>query len=362
MNVLILAELVTKSGVGMYIKHLTNKLVEYGDNVHILTYKRDIEVNEEITVHMVNKGWKYFPENYKAFEKIIKDHQIDVVYIQHRIVGVYPLLYNFIKKRVPVVYILHTAKLEQNSLAKRMLTDTGDLSVAISSECEKCLIDSLGVKPDKIRKIYNGVDNKSLYPLSEKERLELMAQWGIRSDDIVICMHGRIDPVKGHDVLLAALLKLSDDLRKKVNVVVSGDTNNSYYREIKEEVDRNGMTDMFSFVGWVDPRSILGVANLLVAPSRREGFPLFAIEAFFMKVPVIRTRTGGYEDMKDYCVGTDVDNADQIKDAIESFLLDNKVYDSMVENAYEWANKCCTIDVMARATRDVFNEVLHEHM
>ena len=28
-----------------------------------------------------------------------------------------------------------------------------------------------------------------------------------------------------------------------------------------------------------------------------------AVEAFFMKVPVIRSVTGGYEEMKDICIG-----------------------------------------------------------
>lgn len=116
MKILILAQLVTYSGVGVYIKQLSSQLCELGDEVHILSAKFDMELDERIICH------KFFPltkfnivKNYKIFKTVIEENKIDVVHIQHRIVGIYPQLYNTIRVKVPCSYILHTGKLEQNN-------------------------------------------------------------------------------------------------------------------------------------------------------------------------------------------------------------------------------------------------------
>ena len=367
MKILILAQLVTYSGVGTYIKQLSEQLAMSGDEVYILSSKYDLSLDSQISCH------KFLPltksniaKNYKIFKDIVESNKIDVVHIQHRIVGIYPAIYNLCNHKIPCTYILHTAKLEQNNFIKRLLTYTGQRAISISTEVEECLIKQLKINKDKISKVYNGVDRTKLTPWTTQHKNEERLKLGINSQCKVIGVHGRIDHVKGHDILIEAISDMDETTKSKLHVVVSGSIeNNVYYRTIKAKIDELGLSPMFTFVGWVEPQYLLGLSDLMVAPSRREGFPLSAIEAFFMKVPVIRTRTGGYIDMQDYCIGIDVDSSAQLKDEILRFIVKQDLghtdYSELAERAYDFANNNCSIEIMTSNTRKIFEEILYEN-
>lgn len=363
MRILILSQIITKSGVGRYIQQITQRFIDDGDEVFLLTYSCDLELSKNAKVETFQysesknplKIWK----NYRQLKKIIRENAIDVVYIQHRIVGIYVSIYNLLHRNIPTVYVLHTAKLEQNNFVKKLFTNTGDLSIAISSEVEECLIRTLGVKKEKIRKVYNGVDHSLLAPLSKEERRELKKKWNVPTDKTIICMHGRIDYVKGHDILVQALAKMSEDYRNRIHIIVSGETNTNYYDVLRTHIAREKLDNYFTFVGWANTREVVGISDLMVAPSRREGFPLNVLEAFFMKVPVIRSRTGGFLDMEGICTGIDIDDNEMLLENICKYLCNPEPFRIMASNAYEWAQEHATIDKMAGYVKTVFEEAIY---
>lgn len=363
MRILILSQNITKSGVGRYIQQITERFIRDGDEVHVLAYKCGLELSAQANLQLFRyaesknpvKIWK----NYQQFKKNVEKNAIDVVYIQHRVAGIYVSLYNLFHRNIPTVYVLHTAKLEQNNFIKKLVTNTGDFSIAISSEVEDCLIRSLGVKKEKIRKIYNGVDDTLLSPLSQEEKQSVKEKWNIPKDKTIICMHGRIDDVKGHDVLVRALKKMSAEDLNKIHVVVSGEMRTEYSFALREQITRENLDNYFTFVGWANTREVVGISNLMVAPSRREGFPLNVLEAFFMKVPVIRSRTGGFTDMKDYCTGIDIDDEDGLLKYTCDYLKNPKPFEETAQKAYEWAQEHGTIEKMTGYVKDVFKEAIY---
>lgn len=369
MKILILAQLVTYSGVGVYIKQLSRELCELGDEVHVLSAKFDFELDERVICHsflpLVNSN---LIKNYRIFKSCVCENQIDVVHIQHRIVGIYPKLYNLIKLKVPCTYILHTGKLEQNNFLKRIFTYSGERVIAISSEVKECCIQELKIDERKISLVYNGVDNLKLKPISNQVKMMKRKSLGIEGDKFVICVHGRIDAVKGHDLLIEAINLLEDTERNRIHIIVSGNTkDNAYYEQIKQRIESLGIDNQFQFIGWCDPQDILSVSDLMVQPSRREGFLLSAIEAFFMRVPVIRTYTGGWYDMRECCIGIDIDDCEQLKKEISSFLksthndVKKDEYSKMIDKAEIFANSNCTIRVMTECTRKIFVEIVDEN-
>lgn len=368
MKILILAQLVAHSGVGVYIQTLSKKLCDKGDEVHILSEQFSAEVDERVHTHLFAPlTKKNVLKNFLLFRKIVRENGIEVVHIQHRIVGIYPGLYNLMGGKLPCTYILHTGKLEANGFLKRLATYTGDRVIAISSEVRTCCIEQLKVKPEKIRMIYNGVDNAALVPLSPEERQRRRSDFGIDEDQIVICIHGRIDPVKGHDVLIEAIAGMSASERARLRVLVSGDTRgNAYYEQIKQSIVNQKMESLFSFVGWCASQDVLSISDVMVQPSRREGFLLSAIEAFFMKVPVIRTRTGGYADMRDCCIGIEADDPKGLREELRRFVRCKDAeqmsgYRQMTAKAYAFASQRCTVEKMVSSTRSIFEEIEDEN-
>lgn len=85
-----------------------------------------------------------------------------------------------------------------------------------------------------------------------------------------------------------------------------------------------------------------------------------------MKVPVIRTRTGGYEDMEDCCIGISTEDPHGLAEEIGKFVAavscgNTQFYEDMVARAYHFANENCSIKAMTARTRKVFSEIVHEN-
>ena len=355
MNILIAADLVTFSGVGNYIKGLATKLVDLGHKVVVFSPINDIGLGLNdgviyIKSYKVNKNPIGWVRNVHLLAKVVKEHGIEVIHTNHRMTAFIVSLYNKFHKHVPMVWTCHTVPYP-NNLAKRIFGSYGDRSMAISSEAKAFMLDELKIDHDRIDVVLNGVDESALNIPDDIEVCELKRQFDIDESKIVVCMHGRLDRVKGVDLTVKAVAELEERYKNKLVVVLSGKTDgNTYYDGLINEIDALGIKDNFRFVGWVTPRTILGVSDLMIAPSRREGFPLSAIEAFFMRVPVIRTKVGGYLDMADVCDGIESENSHVIAQKLREFIDNPGKYNDMTDRAETFAKNNCTIERQALAT------------
>jgi glycosyltransferase involved in cell wall biosynthesis len=114
---------------------------------------------------------------------------------------------------------------------------------------------------------------------------------------LVLCL-GRLVPIKGVDVALAALA----ELHTPIHLVIAGDGPDA----ARLATAARDAHHQVSFVGRVtaDGRdALLRRAALVIVPSRRmdtgrgEGTPLVALEALASGVPVIASRTGGLAEL-----------------------------------------------------------------
>jgi len=97
---------------------------------------------------------------------------------------------------------------------------------------------------------------------------------------------GRLDPVKGHDVLLDALTGVPG---ATLTVLGEGGRREALERQAGEL----GLADRVRFPGWAkDVASELGAYDALVLPSRTEGWPLTVGEAMLAGLPVVATPVG----------------------------------------------------------------------
>ncbi|MCL6216758.1 glycosyltransferase [Zunongwangia pacifica] len=103
---------------------------------------------------------------------------------------------------------------------------------------------------------------------------------------------GRIDPVKGIDVLLQSFSKiLSTQLN--AHLYILGDTEGifePYYLELLELAQRLKIQSKVFFMGFQDnPYKFMKYADCLVLPSKNEGLPNVILEALYLGTPVAAT-------------------------------------------------------------------------
>jgi glycosyltransferase involved in cell wall biosynthesis len=108
---------------------------------------------------------------------------------------------------------------------------------------------------------------------------------------LVIGSLGRLDAMKGYDLLLRALARL-DGLR----VVIVGE--GAGRPELERLARELGVAHRVELPGWADaPSRALAGFDVFCLPSRSEGFPLSIVEAMLAELPVVATRVGSVAEL-----------------------------------------------------------------
>lgn len=146
--------------------------------------------------------------------------------------------------------------------------------------------------------IWNGCANGlnlSKFDIGNKEkyRAEILNEYNLTDDNIILGFLGRVGKDKGFNELVSAF-KAVKEKYPTVKLLYVG------YNEKPETVDQDllnyfsNCSDIISTNGWVDdPQRYLAAMDIFVFPSYREGFGNVVIEAEAMGTPVITTNIPG---------------------------------------------------------------------
>jgi glycosyltransferase involved in cell wall biosynthesis len=131
---------------------------------------------------------------------------------------------------------------------------------------------------------------------------------------------GRLDREQGYDILLEAIRILQKTRPKYVYHIVGAPV---LANLAVEKLDALNVR----YYGWIDQAHIDAFydrANVLVMPSRTEGFGLAALEAFRSYVPVIASNRGALPDIVEHAVNGLIFNctASDLAEKLENLTCD----------------------------------------
>ncbi len=185
-------------------------------------------------------------------------------------------------------------------------------------------------------------------------REDEFARHAPRKDAADIVFVGELRHLKGVDILLEALAKISRT--RLVTAHIYGDGPDM---ELFEELARNlGLSDFVDFPGRVDARKAFGTGRLLVVPSRAESFPYIVLEAGAAAIPQIVTDVGGIPEIIGPHDGIMIkpENVRSLSSKIESFLADPAPFHRRADELRDRIRAEFTIDEMARKVTDFYLE------
>lgn len=150
----------------------------------------------------------------------------------------------------------------------------------------------LGVAPDKVSVIYNGIGPESPPARGGKS---IRAEFGIDSACCLVVSAGRLSPEKNFEGLIDAA-KMVADTCNNVKFIVFGE---GVLREkLERKIRGAGLRGIFFLPGFrKDFLSVLEEADIFVLPSLTEGFPNVILEAYALKKPVVATAVGGVPEV-----------------------------------------------------------------
>jgi glycosyltransferase involved in cell wall biosynthesis len=153
---------------------------------------------------------------------------------------------------------------------------------------------------EKIRYLGNGIDLMRFDPAASRDddRTRLRRELGIpEAHSPLIGITGRITEEKGFGELVEALALLRSDFPEAHLLVIGGQLSTERDRFQDSLVDfiaDHGLESQVTFTGFrSDVQALLGLLNLFVLPSYREGLPRSVLEAMAMGLPVVATNIRG---------------------------------------------------------------------
>ncbi|MCZ7545303.1 MAG: glycosyltransferase [Anaerolineae bacterium] len=162
--------------------------------------------------------------------------------------------------------------------------------IAVSQEVRDYVVQWSGYPAHKVVVIDNGVDLERFDPETVAP-LDRAALWGVAPDAPAIGVIGRLEPQKGHRLLLQAAAATAQ-ARPDVRFVIIGD--GPLRAELEAERARLGLERVVLFAGIVrDMPGALAALDGVAFASLWEGLPVALLEAMAMRRPVVATAVGG---------------------------------------------------------------------
>ena len=164
-----------------------------------------------------------------------------------------------------------------------------DAVIAIGPSARE-ILRATGIPDRKIHVLFNGV--APLPRPRSGEREELRRQWGFEPEDFVLGILARVEPYKGHDVLLDALsLLLAQGRRVKVLVAGTGSGEQALRRRALEEFPEGAVR----FAGFVEQveRALWCMDAQVNASTQSETSSLSLLEGMSLGLPAIVSDVGG---------------------------------------------------------------------
>lgn len=137
--------------------------------------------------------------------------------------------------------------------------------------------------------LYNGVDSERFRPVGGTlQKLAARRALGIRNAPIVIGSVGRLETVKGHDLLIGAMAALPETC----HLVLAGD--GAARPALEAQARALNIEHRVQFLGLVsDSFAVFNALDIFCLPSRAEGLPLALLEAQACALPIVATSVGG---------------------------------------------------------------------
>jgi len=310
-------------GVVRSVYTLSKELASRGHNVTVYTTdgctkRLDVEKNKRVSLDGVNV---YYFSNIsntlrmrfkiatpyhllRIIGKTIKNYDVIHIHEQRTIIALI-VAYYAKKNNIPIViHARGSTTLERGRVfykkvfdtfyGKKMVKNTSKLIALTPAEAQQ--YQEIGADPQKIVIIPNAIET-SLYDNLPPQG-NFREKHNIQANEKMVLFLGRLNQIKGVDLLVESFALLTNDIKDSRLVIVGPD--DGCLDHLEEMINRLKIKSKVLFTGPLyedDKLEAYVDADVYVLPSRYETFPNTVLEAAICKTPVIVTERCGIAEM-----------------------------------------------------------------
>lgn len=364
-------------GMNTYVTELSKELSKKGFMIDIFTRvqspkgPRIITVQKNLRViHLPSGPLKYIkpkylkehiPEFVKNYNEFVSNEKIkyDLLSCHYYLSGIVGLE---IKKKynLPMIMTFHTLALMKNLVARgseeketldrikseQELVKATDVMIATSESDGKYLQTLYNCPREKIKILIPGINFDLFHPIEKSIAKKYI---GASEDHKIILFAGRIEPLKGIDVLLYSIkILLQKYPKSKLCLWIVGGNISSDLRLWSKELQKLdelrkilNISTSVKFIGRKNQKDLpyyYSAAEVVAMPSHYESFGLTALEAMACGTPVITTDATGVSDIfdeKHESLITSANNPLMLAEKIRQLVCDEKNHEKISKEVYE---------------------------
>lgn len=391
-------------GMNVYVLELAKQLAQLGHSVDVYTRSQDtenppiVQVSDRFRVMHVVGGPQHgvpkkellqyvpeFVENVVTFSRQ-ENLTYDVMHCHYYMSGVAGKQIQAAlqpHQDFPIISTFHTLALMKNLVARGALeteesarvdielemVKSSDAVIAPSESDASYLHYLYDADPERVEVIPPGVDTSVFRPIPKTKAREFV---GAESKEKIVMFVGRIEPLKGIDMLMYAMKVVSMDEPKlplKLYIVggdISQDVSlwSAELQKLEQLSKVLRLPNVVKFIGQKPQHDLVyyyNAADIVVMPSHYESFGMAALEAMSCGVPVITTNVAGISgliDERKKALLTSVNNPLLLASQIINLLTNHKTHRQISAelkkkvDMLEWKN-------VAEQIAEVYRKCLH---
>lgn len=242
-------------------------------------------------------------------------------------------------------------KLKYRSAAKR-----SQYIAAVSKSTKHDMVKLYHLNPDKIQVLYQSCSDIFQKKGPDTYHNNLLLPEGLDNYYLYV---GSIIERKGLLTIVMAYAQLPLYCQKPLVIVGKG--NNVYFNQVNDMIRYYKLEDKVHFISGITNLELIGIYDrsyCLIYPSVYEGFGIPVIESLFRKKPVITSDVSSLPEAGG--TGAILINPYDIAGLQKAIvqLQDNKLYDQLAINGYDYVNERFTADITTEALHDYYLKII----
>jgi glycosyltransferase involved in cell wall biosynthesis len=298
---------------------------------------------------------------------LIREHELDVLHSHEFTMSVWGALGSTLAGCRHVI-TMHGGMYHATTLTRRgalrFAAGLSDHTVAVSESFRTRFAKSIGISPEAVRVVHNGVSQFSaeaavVHDRSQQSsagRERLRGEVGAVDGAVFLLAVGNLLEVKGHVHLLDAMARLRDRGWAAVLAIAgSGEEEES----LRGRIETLDLTDRVTLLGYrSDVPDLLAACDVFVMPSLSEGLPMAMIEAMLASKSIVASNVGGIPELLpsgEFGLLVKAGDPVTLADRIGELVGDAGRRERLGRNARERAANLFTASAMAAQYLDLYS-------
>ncbi|MBU4377284.1 MAG: glycosyltransferase [Candidatus Omnitrophica bacterium] len=350
LNVNALLDPVTGGGMAERTVQMSRQMAKQGIDVIILT--TDLELTgssvekmegvEIVALPCINKRY-FFPKfSYKAIKNLVRE--ADIIHLTGHWTFINAMVY-YAARDLHKPYVIWPGgalpiygrsgilkNLYNYLVGRKIIRDAARHIAGAQNEFEQFA--RYGVNENTVSLIPNGIDPADF---SLSNRSDFRRRYALEGKPFILFV-GRLNSIKGPDLLLQAFIDLTREFGKYHLVFVGPDGGmRAGLEKTTREASLEDKVHFLGYLGGVDKKAAYREADLLVIPSRQDAMPIVALEAGISGTSIVLTDQCGFNEVENIHGGIVVPaSAEGIQKGITTALNDTHARNVMAKNLKQY--------------------------